>query len=709
MDFYTRQVEARRQTRWLVIAFAIALVLVVGALDLLLFTLLGFGDERREPLSPLMYAQRNPGVAFVCTLLVLGVIGLSSLFKSIQLRDGGGVVARSLGGVRIGRDTQDLKRKRLHNVVEEMAIASGVPVPEIYVLEHETGINAFAAGHTPANAAIAVTQGALDTLSRDELQGVIAHEFSHVLNGDMRLNVQLMGWLFGLFVVALIGRTLLRFAPRGRKAGGWLIVAAFGVMVLGYLGLLFGRLLQAAVSRQRERLADASGVQFTRNPDGLKGALVKIAGLAEGSRIVEADAEQAAHMLFAPGVSRLFATHPPLAERIRTLDPHFDVKQLPQEAARALAAIPAFDAAALEEARIAQAAGSSREVLREDGESVARPLGASARTAVADRGADTARINRPTGEARQPRASGAESPPAIEVGATSTGVISQGVAMDAVPVKPRDISAQVGLVEAVHIEQAKALRLALPEALREFVESSGHARAVVLALLLSRDEPIRERQLAMLAKSLPVADTGAVRDVLPMTEALAPMLRLPALLQVFPALRRLPITQRQSLARLADNLIRADARIDVFEFCLARLLGTLLRDEIEARAPHGNVPLDAAANDIQVLFAVLASFGANDEKEARMAYEAGMQSVLPMNRPPYTPIEDWPRRLSESLLRLEKLHPYAKKAVIEGLVKTIANDDLLTVSEAELLRTVCATLHCPLPPLLPDSIGESPR
>ena len=173
--------------------------------------------------------------------MVLGIIGLASLYKSLQLRGGGGVVARSLGGVRIERDTTDLKRKRLHNVVEEMAIASGVPVPEIYVLEHETAINAFAAGHTPANAAVSVTQGALDRLNREQLQGVIAHEFSHVVNGDMRLNVQLIGWLFGLLVVALIGRTILRFAPRGgRKSGGALLVAALAVMVLGYVGLLAG-------------------------------------------------------------------------------------------------------------------------------------------------------------------------------------------------------------------------------------------------------------------------------------------------------------------------------------------------------------------------------------------------------------------------------------------------------------------------------------
>jgi Zn-dependent protease with chaperone function len=652
LDFYSRQVEARRQTRWLVVAFSVAIIAVVCALDLVLFTVLALGDERHQQ-SPLQYAMEHQGTAFLCTLLVLAVIGLSSLFKSMQLRGGGGVVARSLGGVRIDRDTQDLKRKRLHNVIEEMSIASGVPMPEIYVLEHESGINAFAAGHTPANAAVAVTQGALDNLSRDELQGVIAHEFSHVLNGDMRLSVQLMGWLFGLFVVALIGRTLLRLSPRSRKGGGWLVAAAFAVVVLGYVGMFFGRLLQAAVSRQRERLADASGVQFTRNPDGLKGALVKIAGLADGSRIIEADAEQAAHMLFAPGLSRFFATHPPLAERIKELDPHFDVKTLHAVAAKALAMIPAFD---------------------DPEPSIGVRLGVAADTAASS-------LSRPAIEG-----SGSVSADDSE---HSIGVRLRG--------EVRAVAAQVGSVDSVHIEQAKTLRLAMPEPLREFVESSGQARAVVLALLLSRDPPIRERQFATLAKTLTVAEVGAVRDVTPLAEGLAPLLRLPTLLQVFPALRRLPLVARQSLARISDELIRADARIDVFEFCLARLLGTLLRDEMDARAPHGNVSLADAQDDIQVLFAVLAAFGAPDDTQARMAYEAGMKTVLPMDRPPYTLIEDWPRRMSESLSRLEKLHPFAKKAVIEGLVKTIAHDDLLNVAEAELLRTVCATLHCPLP------------
>ena len=229
-------------------------------------------------------------------MVVLAIICGASLFKTLSLRAGGGAVARSLGGTRIERSTGDLALKRLHNVVEEMAIASGVTMPEVYVLENEDGINAFAAGNSPADAAIAVTRGAATRLKREELQGVVAHEFSHILNGDMRLNLRLLGWTFGLLAVAIVARTVLNNSPnvsRGsRKDGaGALMLAALAVMMLGYIGVFFGRLLQAAVSRNRERLADASSVQFTRNPTGLSGALLKIAGTHSGSRLVTPEAE----------------------------------------------------------------------------------------------------------------------------------------------------------------------------------------------------------------------------------------------------------------------------------------------------------------------------------------------------------------------------------------------------------------------------------
>src|SRR3984885_2433714 len=326
--------------------FMVAVAAVVIALDAVIFTVLA---GRQAPSSyagqyganyaggsvdPLQFAMRNPDLVFVVSVLIIGVIGLASLFKSAQLRGGGAVVAQSLGGVRVERDSTAPARKRLRNIIEEMAIASGVPVPEIYVLEQEPAINAFAAGHTPANACITVTQGALDHLNRDELQGVIGHEFSHILNGDMRLNIQLMGAIFGLLVIAVIGRMVFSFAPRGgngrgRRGGGmgWLGVG-LAAMAPGYPGVLGGRILQAAVSRQRERLADASAVQFTRDTHGLKGALLKIAALEEGSKFVAADAEQVAHMLFAPRLDGIFAPPPPLLQRIRELDPQFDPAEL---------------------------------------------------------------------------------------------------------------------------------------------------------------------------------------------------------------------------------------------------------------------------------------------------------------------------------------------------------------------------------------------
>ncbi|MGH8034977.1 MAG: M48 family metallopeptidase, partial [Lysobacterales bacterium] len=262
----------------------------------------------------------------------------ASLFKTLKLRSGGGEVAREFGATLVESDPRDPLRRRLRNVVEEIALASGVPVPEIYVLEREAGINAFAAGYTAADAAVTVTRGALEKLSREELQGVIAHEFSHILNGDMRINIRLMGALFGILLLALIGRRVImhtRYVGRSRgKGAGAVLLIAFGLMLVGYVGLFFGRWIKAAVSRQREYLADASAVQFTREPDGIGGALKKIAVYSEGSSLVQ-DTEEISHMLFGEGRKmHLFATHPPLFDRIRRIEPRFREDDLDQFRAR---------------------------------------------------------------------------------------------------------------------------------------------------------------------------------------------------------------------------------------------------------------------------------------------------------------------------------------------------------------------------------------
>jgi Zn-dependent protease with chaperone function len=630
-----------------VLLFALAVAVVVIALDAVIFTVLagrqatsyaGQYGARYDggSLNPLDFALRNPGAAFAVSLLIVGVIVLASLFKSAQLKGGGAVVAQSLGGVRVERETSDPARKRLRNIIEEMSIATGVPGPEIYVLEQEPAINAFAAGHTPANACITVTQGALDHLNRDELQGVIGHEFSHILNGDMRLNIQLMGAIFGLLVIAIIGRLVFNFAPRGgndrdRKGNlGWVGVG-LAAMVLGYLGLLAGRILQAAVSRQRERLADASAVQFTRNTTGLKGALLKIAALEEGSKFVAADAEEVAHMLFAPGLDRVFATHPPLLERIRELDPHFDPAELQQLIQRGL---PGPEGG---------------------GYGSAAPAGAAAPAAVA------------------------------AVAATS------GFAADA-----GTIAAQVGRPQPSNVDQAQEMREQIPPVLRNFTDTGAHARSMVLALLVSRDPAIRDAQAGRIAQEYGSAELAVVNTAISAAGTIAPELRLPVLLQLFPTLRRLPLPERQRLNTLVLDLIHIDASIDVFEFCLAKLLELMLNDAAGAAAPSGKLALENAVQPVHILFATLARCGSDDEREIEAAYVAGISGVL-TSYPPYATYDDWAQRTGEALTALDQLQMQGKQKLIEGLVRTIANDGVLKIEESELLRTACALLHCPLP------------
>ena len=311
MDFFGAQEQARRQTRWLIVLFVMAVAAVIVAVYLAMIVVIGADGE--QPLS-FWNGSLFLAVAAATSLFITG----GSLYKISALASGGGEsVAEALGGRLVSRASGDFLEKRLLNVVDEMAIASGVPTPKVFILDDEQGINAFAAGFTTQQAVVAVTRGTLEQLSRDELQGVIAHEFSHILNGDMRLNLRLIGILHGILLLALIGRILLRGGGRGRSKNGGGIV-------------FFGNLIKAAASRQREFLADASAVQFTRNPDGIGGALKKIGGF-EQSAIHHPKAEEASHLFFGKGISTLFgflATHPPIDERIRRIDRSFRMEQM---------------------------------------------------------------------------------------------------------------------------------------------------------------------------------------------------------------------------------------------------------------------------------------------------------------------------------------------------------------------------------------------
>ncbi|MDA0977942.1 MAG: M48 family metallopeptidase, partial [Proteobacteria bacterium] len=321
MNFFESQDIARRNTRTLLALFLLAVLSLVLLTNALVFVAINF-DTARAATGNYYY---NWQTFAVITLGVIGMIFFASLFRTLSLRKGGAAVAELMHGQLLTDHGGDFNKRKLLNVVEEMAIASSTPVPPVYLIPDQA-INAFAAGYSPGDAVIGVTEGAMNTLSRDELQGVIAHEFSHILNGDMRLNIRLMGVLYGILMMAILGRILLSSGrgSRGRNEGG---IAAFGLglVIVGYLGHFFGNLIKAAVSRQREFLADASAVQYTRNPDGIAGALKRIGGYAGGTVMADPESEELSHSLFCQGVKAAMfgamATHPPLEERIRRLDP----------------------------------------------------------------------------------------------------------------------------------------------------------------------------------------------------------------------------------------------------------------------------------------------------------------------------------------------------------------------------------------------------
>lgn len=332
MDFFGQQGKAKTKTTVLVVYFVIAIVFIVASVYLASLLIFHFTQAQQQPGVALpalvLWDPRLFGLVVVGTL---GVVLVGSLYKTIVLSKGGSAVAESLGGRLLGADPTDPDERQLRNVVQEMALAAGMPVPKIYVLDNDNGINAFAAGHAPSDAAIGVTRGGMSLLTRDELQGVIGHEFSHLLNGDMRLNIRIMGILFGIVCLAVIGRVLLYTRGGGGRGRNPMVLVGLALIVIGALGILFGRLIQAALSRQRELLADASAVQFTRNPAGLAGALKKIG--SAGSRIESAHASEASHMFFENGLGKplfgMMATHPPLEQRIRALDPDWDGKFTP--------------------------------------------------------------------------------------------------------------------------------------------------------------------------------------------------------------------------------------------------------------------------------------------------------------------------------------------------------------------------------------------
>ncbi|VXB03399.1 Peptidase M48 Ste24p [Luteimonas sp. 9C] len=625
MNFFERQARARRNGTRLIALFACAVIGIVIVVDLMV----------------VLVAGPRPGALLVATVLTLAVIGLGSLFRISSLRSGGDTVAQQLGGVPVSEDTRDPQMRRLRNVVEEMSIASGVPVPKIYVLEQEAGINAFAAGYSTSDAVVAVTRGALDRLNRDELQGVVAHEYSHILNGDMRLNIRLIGVLFGILMIGIIGRKIL-IHGRGFRNSATIVVigGALAAIVVGALGMFFGRMIKAGVSRSREVLADASAVQFTRQTAGIAGALKKIGGLDSGSRLAHReDAEEVSHMLFGDGVglSGLFATHPPLIQRIQALEPGFRPEQLARLQQQWMALPP--------------------DGLQED---VALGLVVP-------------------GEALPQRER-------------------------ALAVTPPMVAAQVAHPHDDDYARAHALVMAISDALHDVATHREAAMPLVLALLFDDGEHVRGRQhteiVARMGASVAM-EAAHLRETHLL--ALHPMLRLPLASITFPVLRRRPRPELATFLDTVHAVVHADENVSLFEYCLGRLLEVQLREALDpgrhirfGRRKPGNVKQEFAT-----LLAVVAQAGnPGDRAAAQRAYLAGMQRVLPRDHMPYAPPAGGVQALDAVWAPLDALDPLAKEVMVEAITAAVSHDGQVSVAESELLRTICGVLHCPLPPTL---------
>ena len=627
MNFFERQAAARRNSTRLLVLFGLAVIGIVVAVDAGLAMVFG----------------PDPRVLLLGTVATPLVIGLGSLYRVSSLSDGGEVIARQLGGTEVAPDTTDFNLRRLHNVVEEIAIASGVPMPRLFVLEREAGINAFAAGYSPADAAIAVTRGALERLNRDELQGVIAHEFSHILNGDMRLNIRLIGVLFGILMIGLAGRKLLENAGRTRRSSGAFFVGALALMLIGYVGLFFGRMIKAGISRSREVLADASAVQFTRHAAGLAGALKKIGGLAEGARLSHRDdAEEVSHMLFGDGVgfSGLFATHPPLLARIQALEPGFDARLLDGLRQRWTASPPSG--------------------IAED-----RLLGFA-------EGAAPAALPAATRE---------------------------------LALAPAQVVGQVGQPAEDDYRAASDIIATLPDALRKLATTREDAMGVTLGLLLSRDADIAERQHGLIAQHLgdSVARQASELAALVLNH-LHPMLRLPLAALAFPALRLQPAATLDAFMAACEAVSHADGEVTLFDYCLARMLQVQVREAV-APPRHGSFGLRKLATlkpEIAKLLAVLARHGHADPSHARRAYLDGIGRIFPREALPYPELRGGVQVLDSLWLPLDRLEPPGKQLLIEAITATVSHDGRVSVAESELLRAVCAIIHCPLPPILHD-------
>ncbi len=660
MDFFAAQELRRRKTKWLVLLYVLAVTLIILGIYAVIAIALGFAKPSSRGLGEFF----NPGLFAIVAAVNLLVIGLGSFYKTAELRGGGQQVASLMGGTRIPASTTDLAERRLLNVVEEMALASGVSVPPVYIMGNEPGINAFAAGYSPADAVIGVNRGTIEQLNRDELQGVIAHEFSHILNGDMRMNIRLIGVLFGIQILAMIGYFMLRaFGTGGRrsssqndnKGAGAILAIALAFLIFGSIGQFFARLIKASISRQREYLADASAVQFTRYPDGLSGALKIIGGSSTGSVIKSQEAESLSHMFFANGLAAhlggLLSTHPPLVPRIQKLDRNFD--------------------------------GDFRGYLK-------------VRQSMAE-----ARAKRRALEERQQKRQ-----PLTPIGAMFPKEIAERFSID-----PDFLIAAIGAPNQKDVQRSRELIDNLPSEVTVAAQDAYSARCVAFATLLSDDGSMREQQLKLIRNTEGQRSLDSTLKLIPIVEQLHLVFRLPVLELIQKSLSDLSRPQYTRFRETVESLVRLDNKTSLFEFVVRHHLLMHL-DRRFALKPPPMIKFRKTSSlfrEIELMLSAFASASITgsilDETETpdpatvEHAYRLAMQVAgfgdAAQSNAKLMPWEV--EQLERCMQSLQKGSPAVKRQFLEAAAVLITFDHEITIAEAEFFRAVAESLDCPVP------------
>ncbi len=653
MNFFASQAQARRNTFQLVFLLILAVCCLIILTNLVVMLAMGFFKNSKITDFNTMIQHMDWWTFGMVGLVVWVVVLAGSVSKIIALSAGGKVIAEALGGKLVLRNSTDQKHRRLLNVVTEMAIASGTAVPPVYIMPQERGINAFAAGYSSRDAVISVTQGLVDHLSREQLQGVIAHEFSHIFNGDMRLNIQLTGTLNGILIIGIIGYELLRLPFRGssfstrsrsRTSGGgdakltfFLVALGLSLMIIGYTGTFFGNMIKAAVSRQREYLADASAVQFTRNPKGLAGALKRIGGLETGSRMQTSAAVEISHAFFAQGISSflesLFATHPPLIKRIRRIDPYWNGHFITKD--------------------------------REDTEKANRSFNPSVSSFAGDS--------------------------SLAPSSTSQDLNQTILA--------------AGELTQQSIELARTLLSGISANIRQTAAEPFGARAVVYALLLDKAYPVRVKQLEQLQYHAEREVYLLTQKIMTEMDALDFRLRLPLIDITIPVLKQLSNYQYQDFRDNVSSLMNADGKIDLMEWSLQKILFNHLdqhfhnQPKLRVKSPR----LSQLKVEVSVMLSLLAIAGHSRIELARAAFNAAM-THLKLEHVDF--IEQKKMKLSaidNALKKLQHMSLMHKMTLLEACILCIEQDQISSSREVELLRAFSSAIDCPIPVVVQSS------